>query len=361
MKCCGSSLETQRQRDARMAEIYARVVWFALHGLIVLIIVLPDTVLKQDLRDRNYRQLIPFFGVMVITLIFYVAVGVTNPGYLYPDSQGKRSITWNQQQIDQRVNSNLTNGSVRERKQSSPQGSQILEYAQDTSEGHEENGINAHLTAGIRSSQASNSTDVEHGDNTDGQSTQSNGNQHGKHCQYCGAWQPLRTKHCHDCNKCVRKFDHHCAFVGNCVGAGNHVLFWWYLLWQLIEILWGLLIVVRSLDDRPERKMASFYLPLIFGALILMFFLLFVGAIFCYHTFLIFTNTTTYERERWKKISYLQGVPEGVPIFSKGVFCNIWMFCCRPSFEYTMPNNLNEIIEEQNRETIWNNRYYSCF
>ena len=52
-------------------------------------------------------------------------------------------------------------------------------------------------------------------------------------CEKCaGARVPLRAKHCHVCERCVRKFDHHCFWVGTCVGERNHGRFWWFLLAQ---------------------------------------------------------------------------------------------------------------------------------
>lgn len=61
----------------------------------------------------------------------------------------------------------------------------------------------------------------------------------GRECAYCQGWQPLRAKHCHDCGRCVRRFDHHCAWVGNCIGEGNHRVFVFYLSAQLALLIWA--------------------------------------------------------------------------------------------------------------------------
>ncbi|THU58476.1 hypothetical protein C4D60_Mb03t14680 [Musa balbisiana] len=44
-------------------------------------------------------------------------------------------------------------------------------------------------------------------------------------CSYCHIIQPPRSKHCHDCDKCVLQFDHHCAWLGTCIGKRNHCRF----------------------------------------------------------------------------------------------------------------------------------------
>ncbi len=35
-----------------------------------------------------------------------------------------------------------------------------------------------------------------------------------RYCTTCGFDQPLRTKHCRDCDKCVAQYDHHCPWLG---------------------------------------------------------------------------------------------------------------------------------------------------
>ena len=61
----------------------------------------------------------------------------------------------------------------------------------------------------------------------------------GRDCPYCELWQPMRGKHCHDCGHCVRRFDHHCAWIGNCVGERNHRLFFSYLTAQFALLVWA--------------------------------------------------------------------------------------------------------------------------
>ena len=48
-------------------------------------------------------------------------------------------------------------------------------------------------------------------------------------CVSCMIIKPLRSKHCDTCDRCVARFDHHCPWVYNCVGAGNLHLFVGYL------------------------------------------------------------------------------------------------------------------------------------
>lgn len=64
-----------------------------------------------------------------------------------------------------------------------------------------------------------------------------------RYCDYCNIEQPYRTKHCRRCEACVAKYDHHCYFIGTCIGEQNLGRFYLMLLVINITYFWLLLIV----------------------------------------------------------------------------------------------------------------------
>lgn len=142
-------------------------------------------------------------------------------------------------------------------------------------------------------------------------------------CAACLVVRQPRSKHCSACKRCVTRFDHHCPFVNNCVGKGNHRYFVGFLLFASVSLISHDLLVYEfftSIDATCLAEInASVTLP-IFTMMHCLFIghpalgmltalasvhVMWIGALFCGHTFLIGIDRTTYESIKSNSDSYL--------------------------------------------------------
>ncbi|KAF4665442.1 Palmitoyltransferase zdhhc14 [Perkinsus chesapeaki] len=111
----------------------------------------------------------------------------------------------------------------------------------------------------------------------------------------------LKATHCGTCNTCVTKFDHHCPWVGTCIGGGNYRIFYCFITATAALTLFGLALSVANLvilsDENGgfvggvEASPMTIVL-LVYCAL----FMWFTVGLFAYHTYLVLTAQTTYEQ-----------------------------------------------------------------
>jgi palmitoyltransferase len=74
-----------------------------------------------------------------------------------------------------------------------------------------------------------------------------------RYCQRCAMDRPVRTKHCYACDHCVQRFDHHCIWLGACVGLGNHRLFLGLLACGSATCAVELALALRCIASRASR------------------------------------------------------------------------------------------------------------
>lgn len=154
-------------------------------------------------------------------------------------------------------------------------------------------------------------------------------------CSCCNVVQPPRAKHCHDCDKCVLQFDHHCVWLGTCIGQGNHCQFWWYLFEETALCIWTGIWYIEFLQDYIREAWLIDVIIIIMLA-VLSISLMFLLLLLIFHSYLIITNQTTHELVRRRRIAYMRSIPERVYPFSKGVCRNLYRFCCARMSIYRM-------------------------
>lgn len=146
-------------------------------------------------------------------------------------------------------------------------------------------------------------------------------------CGLCALKKPMRAKHCRECKRCVRKFDHHCPWITNCVGERNHRWFYVFLVFEIFLVAWSFLISITGYVMPGDRRMwMRENLWLILADALLVIFGFVVVALFCVHTYMLLSNNTTWESVSRHRISYLKNVNNNP--FNLGCCKNAYYFLC---------------------------------
>ena len=105
-----------------------------------------------------------------------------------------------------------------------------------------------------------------------------------KFCNTCHIFRGLGVSHCKKCNNCVENFDHHCPWLGNCIGKNNYMCFILFLICFNIIIVTDLLsciiIIALSYKNSNEKKIKEKIIDVVkneYFPLIMVFFSLIVS------------------------------------------------------------------------------------
>ena len=189
-----------------------------------------------------------------------------------------------------------------------------------------------------------------------------------KICLTCNTVKPFRSHHCSDCDNCVIRFDHHCPWIGGCVGKRNYIYFALFLfILNTKEIFLGIFCIIQIIytykdvnneNKKKTRWIAKNLIGLIPSLLIIIFIgftMSFTFGLMIFHIKLIIKNMTT--KEEIKKLIFNHiGNPH-----DKGTKTNCKNFCTMHKSmdnEFTVKNlrKLTKIKKIEKKSKLKNNK-----
>ncbi|KFG57701.1 DHHC zinc finger domain-containing protein [Toxoplasma gondii RUB] len=118
-----------------------------------------------------------------------------------------------------------------------------------------------------------------------------------RECKWCLHYKPDRTHHCRVCRTCVLKMDHHCPWIDNCVGWGNHKYFMLSIIYSSVLSIYVAATMFESVARAVNSPSETFgvLFCLLFGETLDIFLGIVVTGFLGFHLYLMVKGMTTIE------------------------------------------------------------------
>jgi len=152
-------------------------------------------------------------------------------------------------------------------------------------------------------------------------------------CVSCYILRPPRTSHCSECDNCVERFDHHCVWIGTCVGKRNHKFFYYFLFGIMtsafLQTIVNFIIIGFEFNSNLRNNGQGSVGPVVGVAAAIIFFeicfvIFFLGKLFWQQSTLLAKNETFYEDYKGKFKRYPVN-----PFDRQSIFSNFGSILCK--------------------------------
>ena len=174
------------------------------------------------------------------------------------------------------------------------------------------------------------------------------------YCYSCSLFRPPRTSHCAICDNCVERFDHHCLWLGTCIGKRNYKYFYWLVsslnINGIFQICFCIYVLVFEIKKIKNKENTGYALLIMISCVILydlLFISLFIGKLFILHTYLNIKNMSFYEHAKDKMNIF----PRGINPFKKYPFFNSTNILFNSNSKSKLLDEL-EKVEEAKKESL---------
>ena len=184
-----------------------------------------------------------------------------------------------------------------------------------------------------------------------------------KICLTCNVVKPFRSHHCSDCDNCIIRFDHHCPWIGSCVGKRNYIYFFIFICVLNLKLIFiaifcviHIIYIFKDISEEEKNKNKNWIAINLIGLIPSILTIIFIGCtmaftfgLMIYHIKLIINNITT--KEEIKKLIFENiGNPYDKRI--KNNCINFWTRHRTMANEFTVKDLRKKIKIEKNLENI---------